>query len=120
MGSLSIREIRRLADGLSAKLGAREISGGELYGNYFAKVPIPIIAKGPGCTVWIDRYYAAYQLGEGEVRYVYVAPRHACEELRACRASQGARGQLPPEIAEQLSRALKGMRRAGEKVWLSD
>ena len=120
MASLSIKEIRRLADGLSARTGVRQVTDAELYRNYFAKIPVPVIAKGREATLWIDRYYAAYQLGEGDVKYVYVALRHACEELRACRASQSPEGQMPPEVLSQLSGALDAMRRAGERVWLSD
>ena len=88
MSSLTIRELRRLADRLSEATGAREVTDRELYRNYFAKVPVPIIAKGRDSTLWVDRYYAAYQKGDGDVRYVYVALRHAWEELGACRASQ--------------------------------
>ncbi|MBO7358447.1 MAG: hypothetical protein J6U72_01330 [Clostridia bacterium] len=117
MGNLSIRELRRLADRLSADTGAREVTDRELYRNYFAKIPVPIIAKGRDGTLWVDRYYAAYQKGDGDVRYVYVALRHACEELGACRASQSLEGQAPPEVLRQLRGALESMKKAGKSVW---
>ena len=117
MGSLTIKELRRLADRLSEATGAREVTDRELYRNYFAKIPVPIIARGRDSTLWVDRYYAAYQKGGGGVKYVYVALRHACEELGACRANQSLEGQAPPEVLRQLRSALDSMKKAGSSVW---
>ncbi|MCR4621690.1 MAG: hypothetical protein K5663_06370 [Clostridiales bacterium] len=117
MGSLSFREIRSLCAKMCGLLGVSEVPAWELYRNYFAKIPLPIMLRERGRTLWIDRYYAAYQYEDGEVKYVYVTLKHACEELRACRAAQSRLGQLPPEIAFQLKTALKWMRMHKQTLW---
>lgn len=108
--SLSFRELRNLASFLCAKLHLSLIDECELYTQYFADVPQPIVIDDDGTRIWIDRYYAAYQTGCGEVTYVYLTRAHILEETED-------RSVLPDEIQTQFNEALSSMNSLCNNMW---
>ncbi len=79
---------------------------------YFSPVPQPIVLRMGGARVWIDKYYAAYMLSDGLIRYVYVSRHHIAEEregLSAVRAERKLLLRLPAEVEHCFAVAQKRM-----------
>lgn len=92
---LSLPLLRRLARRLCAEMNFSAPSGEALAALYADDIPQPVILNNGFATLWIDRYYAAYQTGCGKVEYVYLTQTHVREETEAYRET-GMR--LPEEI----------------------
>ena len=113
----------QLANAMAGRYGFRHIESRELAAMYSkTKVPLPIMLRNRGGTLWVDRYYVAIQHDDDDVRYVFLAEAHIHEEiynyqvLKKCRENPPA---LPREIAEQFRYALRRMRAAKVPVFVS-
>lgn len=91
---------------------------------YKATIPIPVIIRRGGTTLWIDKYYAAVETEECPLTYVYLTRSHIYEEehgyLEAAKARENDNLKLPWNIAHQFRYANKQMRKYGTKIWLHD
>lgn len=81
--SLSLTLLRRLARRLCGDLRLPVPADEALAALYADEIPQPILLNNGEMTLWIDRYYAAYQKGGGAVRYVYLTRTHVSEEREA-------------------------------------
>ena len=82
---LSCRSIFERAATLCSKLGLRCPSYDTVYNMFRSAFPLPIIVENDRVRIWIDRYYIAHCMEDGEVRYVYLARRHISEETASYR-----------------------------------
>ena len=82
---LSCRSIFERAAALCSKLGLHCPSYDTVYNMFRSAFPLPIIVENDRARIWIDRYYIAHCMEDGEVRYVYLARRHISEETAAYR-----------------------------------
>ena len=98
------------------------ITAYELRRVYDTRFPLPVQTRSPNGQMWVDRYYIAWQLGSGPVRYGYLTRRHIFEELTAYRAAARLRGTpvlLPADIGAAFSSALRQMRLQEKNIWIS-
>ena len=114
--TLDVGEVTRLAAGVCELCGAKAPPRERLLMLRCAKVPQPLVINGGLGRVWVDKYYLAYRLAGGKVRYVYITRRHICEELESIRELERERGmsfRLPREISAQFALALERMDKSG-------
>ena len=118
---LSCRSIFERAATLCSKLGLRCPSYDTVYNMFRSAFPLPIIVENGRVRIWIDRYYIAHCMEDGEVRYVYLARRHISEETASFRnAARNRDGnyRLPAEIGAQFKKAKKFMRSEHSNIWV--
>ena len=70
----------------------------------------PMVLENKQGMLWVDSQYVAYQLGAGDVRYVYISLYHIMEERIT--------GHLPRDIVKEFERARRGMRAKGRKYYV--
>ncbi len=73
-------------------------------------------------TLWVDRYYIAYQLGDGDIHYVYLTKHHIREEIISYQTASKERGikvELSVDIRKQFARALKWMAGSAKDIWIN-
>ena len=90
----------------------KQVSGAYVEGVYPSQ---PLVLSGENGTLWVDRYYAAYQDRDGLLRYAYISKKHVSEEVNAWRAANRA---LPPDVEAAMRPAVKKMRMSGTAFWL--
>ena len=111
--ALPCLQITGLAAQVAEKYGLRPVPYSALRRVYDTRFPLPMQTRSPNGQMWVDRYYIAWQLGSGPVRYGYLTRRHIFEELTAYRAAARLRGTpvlLPADIGAAFSSALRQMR----------
>lgn len=89
--------LRREANYLCALTGVDRPADGALQTLFTEDIPQPIILQKPGVTVWIDRYYAAYETVETGLVYDYLTEYHVREEKETW-------GRLPEEVEKAFRR----------------
>lgn len=112
-----------IARALADITGLPAPSEAELWANWVSPIPLPVMVEGPDARLWVDRYYAAYQPGTGDVKYVYLTPEHIREEQWAylyARKRRGGEVRLPEDIRRAFDTALKDMRRRGVREWVDE
>lgn len=72
--------LRREANYLCRLLGMDPPADGALQALFTEDIPQPIILHKEGATVWIDRWYAAYETEETGLVYDYLTEYHVQEE----------------------------------------
>ena len=110
---LKFDELYRLGCALCLKCGLTPPRRAALMDRYLAAVPQPLIVDGEDARVWIDKYYAAYQLGGGDVHYAYLSRTHLEEETRALKELAAQKGlflSLPGDIEGAFQSARARMR----------
>ena len=111
--ALPCLQITGLAAQVAEKYDLRPVPYSALRRVYDTRFPLPVQTRSPNGQMWVDRYYIAWQLGSGPVRYGYLTRRHIFEELTAYRAAARLRGTpvlLPADIGAAFSSALRQMR----------
>ena len=111
--ALPCLQITGLAAQIAEKYGLRPVPYSALRRVYDTRFPLPVQTRSPNGQMWVDRYYIAWQLGSGPVRYGYLTRRHIFEELTAYRAAARLRGTpvlLPADIGAAFSSTLRQMR----------
>ena len=111
--ALPCLQITGLAAQIAEKYGLRPVPYSALRRVYDTRFPLPVQTRSPNGQMWVDRYYIAWQLSGGPVRYGYLTRRHIFEELTAYRAAACLRGTpvlLPADIGAAFSSALRQMR----------
>lgn len=113
----------QLANTIANRYGFRRVLPGELswlYSN--TKIPLPIVLRNRDGTLWVDRYYMALQLGDGDVRYIYLTEQHIREEMFSYRTLKNCHddpAELPRDIAAQFRLALRRMRATMVPIYVS-
>lgn len=113
----------QLANTIANRYGFRRVLPRELsllYSN--TKIPMPIMVRNRDGTLWIDRYYMAQQLGDGDVHYVYLTEQHIREEMFSYRMLKSCREDpavLPRDIAAQFRLALRRMHASMVPIYVS-
>ncbi len=122
MSILSIRDVFTVAMHIAVKHRLQRPDYPELVKKTIGKYPQPLVLENGKGTLWVDKYYVAYQLdGHDDVRYEYITAYHIAEETASYRIASKARGMklgLPAEIAGQFKKAAKQMRDTGADYWL--
>ena len=114
--------VYRLARKVAERYGLTWVDYGRVQKQYRARYSLPVVAENDNGTLWIDRYYIAYQLDDGDVRYIYLTKYHIREEVCSYRAASEARNikaDLPAVIKRQFARALKRMAKDASDIWIS-
>ena len=75
--ALPCLQITGLAAQVAEKYGLRPVPYSALRRVYDTRFPLPVQTRSPNGQMWVDRYYIAWQLGSGPVRYGYLTRRHA-------------------------------------------
>ena len=120
--ALTCREIAALADLAALEHHLRGVPYAEVRRMYDARIPLPIRTVSDAGTLWVDKYYVAYQLVGEDVRYVYVSLAHIREEVNGYRAASRERMRsirLPGDVARELRGAYRQMRKSGRRIWIS-
>lgn len=114
--------VYRLARMVADKHGFPWMDYGRVQKQYRAKYGLPVMVENNAGTLWVDRYYIAYQLNDGDVHYVYLTKHHIREEIGSYREASTERGikvELPTDIKQQFSTALKRMTKDANDIWIS-
>ena len=114
--------VYRLARKVAERYGLSWVDYGRVQKQYRARYGLPVVVENDKGTIWIDRYYIAYQLADGDVCYVYITKYHIREEIGSYRAASEARNikvDLPTDIKRQFARALKRMAKDASDIWIS-
>ena len=84
--------------------------------------PLPARKRCENGVLWVDKYYVAYQLCDGDVQYTYISRCHIHEELFAYQQTSQLRGYdvgLPPDIQRCFDTATEYMRFTGKRWWIA-
>jgi len=106
----------KLGSGLCRRLLLPQAAKSEVIRNWLGEPPMPLHFSRDGAEVWLDKYYAAYRRGKGEVKYVYLTLRHISEEEEDRAEYEKERGfarPFPDEIEKAFSCARWEMERRG-------
>ena len=120
--ALPCLQITELSAQIAEKYGLRPVPYSALRRVYDTRFPLPVQTRSPNGQMWVDRYYIAWQLGGGPVRYGYLTRRHIFEELAGYRAAAHLRGTpvlLPADVGAAFSSALREMRLQEKNIWIS-
>jgi hypothetical protein len=118
---LPCRTISLLADRIAQEMGVRKPPFAAVRAMYDSRIPLPICIDGSSKRLWVDKYYIAFQVDGGYVRYAYLARRHIEEELKSYGEASAARGQdvrLPQDVHRAFVIALRAMKANGESIWI--
>ena len=105
---LSCRSIFERAATLCSKLGLRCPSYDMVYNMFRSAFPLPIIVENDRVRIWIDRYYIAHCMEDGEVTASY----------RNAARNRDGNYRLPAEIGAQFKKAKKFMRSEQSNIWV--
>lgn len=89
--------------------------------EYNEAVPQPLHCEAGGRKMWVDKYYLAYMLEDGVVRYVYNTRYHIREEHRNWRDASKKRGNAPPvpkDVLRSFHKSGYEMFVAGHTCWV--
>ena len=120
--ALPCLQIADLSEQIAETYGLRAVPYSALRRMYDTRFPLPLQTRSPSGQMWVDRYYIAWQMGGGPVRYGYLTRRHIFEELAGYRAAARLRGMsvlLPADIGAAFSYALREMRLQEKNIWIS-
>jgi hypothetical protein len=120
--ALPYNTILTLANEISVKHGLPRVSPVDFRRSYDSGIPMPIYLKCENGRMWVDKYYLAYELPDGAIRYAYITRRHIREECRSYRLAPGKRLCMltfPDDIVKVFVRALGEMNAAEKNFWIS-
>ena len=94
----------------------------EFINNDLKELRPPLVYTNAAGTIWVDRYYVAFDLGEQGYQYAAVSWYEANEEMKRLR--EGTRrklvlGSMPEPARSQLINAVLFFRHTGERLWLN-
>ena len=121
---VTLRKLQQIASGTALTNGLTPISRELISHMYFQKGSNvqPILRRCEKGTLWVDKYYVAYQLGGGDVHYTYIAKTHIGEEAYAYRQASKERGEkvaLQPDILRSFRIARRKMQMTGQPYWIA-
>ena len=123
-GYVSLQKLQQIASGTALTNGLVPVSREEISRMYYLheKKLLPIIKQCDAGTIWVDRYYVAYQIGDGDVHYTYISKHHLAEEVFAYRKASEERGvamALPLDILRCFHVAKLEMQATGLPYWIA-
>lgn len=107
--------LKLIADNLRRQLGLADVSAEMLNEATCGEVPQPLIIDNENGRMWLDRYYAAFQVNGGRVHYVYISKHHIAEEVAGYKACDVP---LPLDIRRQFAKALASMKQTHADIWI--
>lgn len=121
---LTLQKLEQVACGTALSNGLTKPSRKALEKLFAEKsrFSLPLILQNRKGTLWVDKYYIAYQIGSGDVVYTYVSRSHVFEELTSYREAAKLRGQnvkIPSDVHRSLISALRKMQAKGYEYWIA-
>ena len=116
---VSRKELQKIVDRTTAALGIGNVPSNtvrEVYDSRNSAIWI-----NGGIQIWIDKYYVAWQIGEGNIRYVYITMQELREELDDYRRVSRERRRVitaPPDIILEFNRIRKEMASTDLPYWI--
>lgn len=122
---VSIKKLQQIASGTALANGLIPARREDITRMYYApmKKQIPIMKRCESGTVWVDKYYVAYQLGDGDVVYTYISQCHIKEEVNAYKTASRERGMripFPADILRCFKTAQNAMKTTGKPYWIAE
>ena len=77
---------------------------------------VPVLVRCKRGTLWVDRYYVAFQLAAGDVHYTYLTKEHMKEEVDSYHEVQG---DLPKDIEHCFMVGVAGMKKRNTHIWVA-
>ena len=122
--SLHLIELFRMTKFLASKYDLPMPDEKDLRNNYAQLYAAPVFLRNSSGSLWVDRYYLAYQLeSTGEFRYVYMTKYHINEEVSGYRRAAKERGGdnlMPEDIRRFAVKALRVMNARGSALWVDE
>lgn len=118
--ALSCRQIAYIANRVAQRYGLTRLSHRTIRSMYDSTASMPILVSNKNGHLWVDKYYVAYCLKGGPVRYAYLSWYHIDEELDSYAEASRARGtvfRIPADIRECFSIAMRRMAESGKETW---
>ena len=112
--ALPYYKVLHLANTVSTIYSLPFIPAKTLMQQYSTKNPMPIILENEMGRIWVDKYYIAFQMTDGIVRYVYLTSHHVQEEYQSyllARHIRRNRVYLPDTIKKEFQSATRKMNR---------
>ncbi len=122
LASLNSMQVYAIGKHIALKHDLPPPDYGEMRVAMLGPFPQPIVLENCNGTLWVDRFYIAFQREKSpDVKYVYLTKHHLLEEVSGYKKASKARGitvVLPRSIARQFKVALFKMRAAGTEIWI--
>lgn len=121
---ISLQKLQQLASETALTNGLAPARREDISRMYYAseKNQFPIIVRCDVGTLWVDKYYVAYQIEDGDVHYTYISKHHISEEIcsyRAASRERDSRINLPPDIMKAFREAHYQMQAKGLPYWIA-
>ena len=121
---VSLQKLQQIASGTALTNGLVPVSREEITRMYYTneKKLLPIMKQCEAGTIWVDRYYVAYQIDDGDVHYTYISKRHLVEEVTAYRAASKERDTkvaMPLDVQRCFHVAKLDMQATGLPYWIA-
>ena len=87
------------------------------------KSVISIGTRCDGGMMWVDKYYIAFQLDNGDVQYTYLTRTHIAEECgsyKKASTERGAKISLPPDILACFRKVKRILNENDMCYWISE
>ena len=124
---LPLNSLLLIATGTALKFGLPRIPDRMIQQRYKASadsIVTTIMVQNNTGTLWVDKYYVAYQLDAGPVRYTYISRGHIFEERASYQHARQIRGnpdiRLPQEIEDAFSAADNFIKDKKTKCWVAN
>lgn len=119
--ALPCKQITAIADCTARRYGLRSVTYAVVRAMYDAAIPLPIHTCCVEGDLWVDKFYVAYQISDGQINYAYLTRTHIGEEMGSYMdASTSRRIKLapPPDVLRCFRRAYAVMEASGENIWV--
>ncbi len=121
---LPIHMVLQLANAACEKYKFPKLIGAELNAMYTTKKIVPpVIRRTETGTLWVDKWYVALQIGDDDVKYLYLTRHHINEEVASYRRVKKLRDNapsLPADIMEQFRAAYNCMKTTEQYIYFSE
>ena len=122
---VSLRKLQQIASGTALMNHLVPVPREWIAKLYYAKDAKiqPIVKRCESGTLWVDKYYVAYQIDDGDVHYTYIAKAHLIEEVKSYREAARTRNSeiaLPEDIRRCFRIARQNMRATGRPYWIDE
>jgi len=114
-------QILQIADYASEQFGLPYVDRTEFIREYNAKHSMPLRVVDGEVSMWVDKYYIAYQLEDGSFGYIYNTRHHIREEIHGWKQAARERQEalaLPNDISRIFQRCSSEMFLAGHLCWV--
>ena len=121
---VSLQKLQQIASGTALTNGLVPIPREQIARMYYLKGvnQQPIIKRCDAGTLWVDKYYVAFQIDDGDVYYTYISKHHIAEEVSAYREASEERGvkiAMPKDVLRCFKIARGDMLGTGLPYWIA-